>query len=95
MLTLTTEQLEELKDKILAKKCRPIHAIRELYPNEDINHIRTQLFDVYPRQTLIVKSEHPHPSLSLQTREEHIASIDIQLANLEERKKRLLEEKDL
>lgn len=92
-MTLTSEQLTALKDKILAEKIYPIQAIKQLYATEDINDLRTQLFAVYPRETLIQNEKNNEVSSLPLTKEERIKKIDEQLIELEQKKQRLINNK--
>ena len=90
-MALTAEQLLTIKTKVETDKVRPIQAIRELFPDENFQEVRKQLFETYDRQELLSNVTPPAP-VELPP-EEKISRIDQQLARMEERKARLLQEK--
>lgn len=92
MMTLTDQQLDEIKAKIEADKIRPIRAIRELHPDEDQADLIKQLFQKFPRKDLLelggfdqVQAE-PTPEL---TKEEQLAQIDKRIAKMQVRRKQI------
>jgi hypothetical protein len=88
-MTLTTEQLQALKYKILAEKIYPIQAIKQLHPTEDLNDLRTQLFAVYPRETLIQNDKNNEVN-SLPIIEQRIKQLGQELSSLEKQKQDLI-----
>lgn len=90
-MTLTVEQLETIKVKIETDKILPIKAIRELFPDGDVNAIRKQLFSMYDIKEL--RSHFTPPSESEPSTEEKLAQINQQLQYIEQRKANLLQQK--
>jgi hypothetical protein len=91
MMALTNEELESIKTKIETDKVRPIKAIRDLFPDENLPEVRNQLFELYDRAELL---EHSRPEpLPEPTKEEKIARLEQQIARIEQRKARLQQEK--
>lgn len=89
-MTLTTEQLLTIKTKIEIDKIIPMRAIRELFPDENFQEVRKQLFESYDRQELLANSRGEVVEL---TTEEKLARTEQQIARIEQRKAILLQEK--
>jgi hypothetical protein len=98
-MALTAEQLLSIKTKVETDKIRPIQAITELFPNENAEQIRQQLFQAYDRRELLshVKQNRTPEGQSQpannQTSEQKLQRINNQLAQIEQRKAKLLQEK--
>jgi len=90
-MALTTEELLTIKTKIETDKVRPMQAIRELFPNENFQEVRQQLFGTYDRQELLSNFTPPAPVEP--TPEEKLARVNRQLEMIEQRKARLVQEK--
>ena len=95
-MALSNEQLGEVKAKMEADKIRIPRAIRELFPEQDIQEARQQMFEEYGREELmtLMNGFNPMPEPVAQlTSEDKLSRINEQLARMEERKSRLLQEK--
>ena len=88
-MALTDEQIESIKTKIETDKIRPIEAIKELFPQENIGDVRNQLFQKHSRHSLVSNLRTP----TTKTKAEKLENIDNRIANLDQKKAKLLEEK--
>ena len=91
-MALTDEQLEQIKDKMVADQCRPLKAIKELFPDENAKEVRQQLFDKYGRTELLelVGFNVPEPTPVIpETPEQELTRINKKLERIEQRKTQL------
>jgi alanine racemase len=93
-MALTAEQLLSIKTKVETDKIRPIQAITELFPNENAEQVRQQLFQTYDRQELLSHFMSANqPQVPQITAEQKLQRVNQQLEQIEQRKARLLQEK--